>query len=171
MSRRLRSSCPLPHLDRFVALVATLVLALAACTSGSAAPSPSSAPSAAATTAPTVAPTSGPTATPAFPTTLTDDEGTSVEIAEEPQKIVSLTPATTEIVLAVGVGDRLVATDDGSDYPADAVPLPDVATFGSVDVEQIVSLERRGPTIIDAVIDREAIAPVTRYDKVREREL
>ena len=33
------------------------------------------------------------------------------------------------------------------------------------------ALERRGPTIIDAVIDRDAIAPVTRYDKVREREL
>ena len=32
-------------------------------------------------------------------------------------------------------------------------------------------LERRGPTIIDAVIDREAIAPVTRYDRVRDREL
>jgi acetolactate synthase I/II/III large subunit len=34
-----------------------------------------------------------------------------------------------------------------------------------------LGLERRGPTIIDAVIDREAMAPVTRYDKVREREL
>jgi acetolactate synthase-1/2/3 large subunit len=32
-------------------------------------------------------------------------------------------------------------------------------------------LERRGPTVIDAVIDREAIAPVTRYDRVRVREL
>lgn len=32
-------------------------------------------------------------------------------------------------------------------------------------------LERRGPTIIDAVIDREALGPVTRYDRVREREL
>jgi acetolactate synthase-1/2/3 large subunit len=32
-------------------------------------------------------------------------------------------------------------------------------------------LERRAPTIIDAVIDREAIAPVTRYDRVRIREL
>jgi acetolactate synthase-1/2/3 large subunit len=31
--------------------------------------------------------------------------------------------------------------------------------------------ERRAPTIIDAVIDREAMAPVTRYDRVREREL
>jgi acetolactate synthase I/II/III large subunit len=32
-------------------------------------------------------------------------------------------------------------------------------------------LQRRGPTVIDVVIDREAMAPVTRYDKVREREL
>ena len=31
--------------------------------------------------------------------------------------------------------------------------------------------ERRAPTIIDAVIDRQALAPVTRYDRVREREL
>ncbi len=34
-----------------------------------------------------------------------------------------------------------------------------------------VALERRAPTVIDAVIDREAIAPVTRYDAVRVREL
>ena len=34
-----------------------------------------------------------------------------------------------------------------------------------------IGLERRGPTLIDAVIDREAIAPVTRYDRVRVREL
>jgi acetolactate synthase-1/2/3 large subunit len=32
-------------------------------------------------------------------------------------------------------------------------------------------LKRNGPTIIDAVIDRDAIAPVTRYDRVRIREL
>ncbi len=32
-------------------------------------------------------------------------------------------------------------------------------------------LERRRPTIIDAVIDRQAMAPVTRYDRVRVREL
>lgn len=31
--------------------------------------------------------------------------------------------------------------------------------------------DRRGPTVIDAVIDRDAIAPVTRYDSVRTREL
>ena len=87
------------------------------------------------------APTASPDAVPAFPVTLTDDEGTAVKLAAEPQKIVSLTPATTETLFAIGAGDRVVATDDGSDYPAEAAPLPDVATFGSVDVEKIVALD------------------------------
>ncbi len=41
------------------------------------------------------------------------------------------------------------------------------------DFEQALAhgLKRNGPTIIDAVIDRDAIAPVTRYDRVRIREL
>jgi len=34
-----------------------------------------------------------------------------------------------------------------------------------------IAAERRGPTVIDAVIDRDAIAPVTRYDRVRTREV
>src|SRR5262245_47766515 len=72
--------------------------------------------------------------------TLTDDEGGTVTLAAEPQKIVSLTPAVTETLFAVGAGDRVVATDDSSDYPAEAKALPDVVTFGTVDVEKIVSL-------------------------------
>ena len=58
-----------------------------------------------------------PTPAAAFPVTVTDDEGTAVEIAAEPETIVSLTPANTEILFALGAGDRVVATDDGSDYP------------------------------------------------------
>ena len=72
--------------------------------------------------------------------TVTDDEGTALTLASAPQKIVSLTPAVTETLFAVGAGDRVVATDDSSDYPAEAKPLPDVVTFGTVDVEKIVSL-------------------------------
>ena len=85
--------------------------------------------------------TASPTPAPEFPATLTDDEGTAVEIAAEPQKIVSLTPANTEILFALGAGDRVVATDDGSDYPTEAAALPDVATFATVDVEKVVSLD------------------------------
>jgi iron complex transport system substrate-binding protein len=92
-------------------------------------------------------PTASPSATataesaPDYPVTVTDDEGTAVEIAERPERIVSLTPGTTEILFAIGVGDRVVATTDADDYPPEAVPLPDVASFGSVDLEAIVALE------------------------------
>jgi iron complex transport system substrate-binding protein len=72
---------------------------------------------------------------------VTDDEGTTVEIPAEPERIVSLTPATTEILFALGAGPRVIATTDFDDYPPEAVALPDVATYTAVDVEKIVGLE------------------------------
>ena len=121
------------------AVVAVLVLILAAC-SGTAAPSTSpSAALASATPGATAVPTPSPSAVPAYPVSLTDDEGTAVTIPAAPKKIVSLTPASTEILFALGAGDRVVATDDGSDFPAEAVALPHVATFSSVDTEKLVA--------------------------------
>jgi iron complex transport system substrate-binding protein len=130
----------LPDRRRGVVL-ALLVLAaiVSGCTPGAAspsAPSASASPSASAAVA-----TPSPTPAAAFPVTVTDDEGTAVEVASEPDAIISLTPATTEILFALGAGDRVVATDDGSDFPEEAVALPDVATFSSVDVEKVVALE------------------------------
>jgi cobalamin transport system substrate-binding protein len=91
------------------------------------------------TPAPTATPE--PTAPPAFPVTVTDDEGTAVTIQSEPQKIVSLTPATTETLFALGVGSRVVGkVEDVADYPPEASSIPLVATFSGVDVEKIVSL-------------------------------
>lgn len=40
--------------------------------------------------------------------------------AGDPQAIVSLTPATTEILYAVGAGEQVVAVDERSDHPEDA---------------------------------------------------
>ncbi len=92
-------------------------------------------------TLPTAAPTEAPTEAPAFPATLTDDEGTEVVIAAEPAKIVSLTPAATETLFALGVGDRVVGkVEDWNLYPPEAAAIPDLAKFGSVDVEGIVGL-------------------------------
>ncbi len=86
-------------------------------------------------------PSPSPVAAASFPLTLTDDEGTTVELKNEPGKIVSLTPATTEILYAIGAGDRTVAkVEDFTPYPPEADRLPVVAKFGSVDVEQIVNL-------------------------------
>lgn len=91
--------------------------------------------------APSFGPTPAVTATPG-PVTLTDDEGTTVTIAAEPQRIVSLTPAATEILFAIGAGDRVVAkVEDITPYPPEADDLQVVATFDGTDVEKIVGLE------------------------------
>ncbi len=121
---------------RGVALSLALSALLAACTSPGGAPS--SAP-AITPAPPSTRPSSSPAA--AFPLTITDDEGTAVQIAAEPDVIVSLTPAVTETLFMLGAGDRVVATDDGSDYPEAAAALPDVASFSRVDIEQVVSLD------------------------------
>ncbi len=127
-------------LSRALALV-TFVLVLLGCGAG---PGPLWTPGTG-TAAPFVTPnpTPAPTATPApaFPVTVTDDEGTAVTIAAEPTKIVSITPATTETLFALGVGSRVVGkVEDVAKYPPDADSIPIVATFSSVDVERIVSL-------------------------------
>ena len=109
-------------------------------TAPTAAPTPTTAP----TTAPTPAPTTPPSPSSAavFPLTLTDDEGTVVELPAMPQKIVSLTPAVTETLFAIGAGDRLVGkVEDVANFPPEAADVPVVGTFAGVDVEQIVALE------------------------------
>ena len=127
--------------SRLVALIAALFLAVG-CAGGPGSPlwTPGSGTAGPyLTPAPTATPE--PTAPPAFPVTITDDEGTAVTIATEPQKIVSLTPATTETLFALGVGSRVVGkVEDLAKYPPEADSLPIVATFSGVDVEQILEL-------------------------------
>ena len=126
--------------SRFVALLAVLFIVLG-CNAGSGSPPWTPGTGTAApflTPAPTPSPE--PTAPPAFPVTVTDDEGTAVTIPAEPQKIVSLTPATTETLFALGAGSRVVGkVEDVANFPPEAASIPVVATFSSVDVEKIVS--------------------------------
>jgi len=135
--------------SRSIPALAGLLLAvvLAACSAAPAAtptpapatPIPSTAP--VATAEPTAAPTEATTPAPLFPVELTDDEGGTTTIPAEPARIVSLTPAATEILFELGAGDRLVGkVEDFTPYPEAAAAVPDVARFGSVDVEKIVSL-------------------------------
>ena len=76
-----------------------------------------------------------------FPVTVVDDEGTEIVIRSRPDRIISLSPANTETVFALGGGPRLVGGTDFDDYPAEAVELADVATFNGVIMERLVDLE------------------------------
>lgn len=57
-------------------------------------------------------------------------------------RIVSLACSNTEIVAALGCGDRLVGVDDHSDFPEDAVrELPRLGPDLSIDVDAVARLE------------------------------
>jgi iron complex transport system substrate-binding protein len=79
-------------------------------------------------------------ATPAV-ITLVDDEGTTVTLQGTPQKVVSLTPATTELLFALGEGDRLVGRTDFDDFPPEATEIAAVASFQGVEIEQVVEID------------------------------
>ena len=126
------------------AVFAVVAIALSACGGSAASSVPAIPPDATGSLLPpeTATPPASPSAGPAFPVTLTDDEGTKVELPAEPKKIVSLTPAETEVLFALGVGDRVVGkVEDFTPDPPEAAAIPDVAKFGQVDVEKIVGLD------------------------------
>ena len=55
-----------------------------------------------------------------YPLEITDGYGTKVTIKEEPKKIVSCSPAMTEIVFSLGKGDCLVGRTALCNYPEEA---------------------------------------------------
>lgn len=82
-----------------------------------------------------------PTATPALPAiVLTDDAGRTVEIAEAPQRLVSFAPSNTEILFALGLGDRVVGVTDFCDYPEEAKAIEKVGGI-EPNLEKVVSLD------------------------------
>ena len=84
---------------------------------------------------------------PNFPLTVTDDLGRTVKIERLPQRVVSLAPSNTEILFALGLGDKIVGTTDYCDYPEAAKSKPRVAGYSTPDLEKIVSVQ---PDIIIA---------------------
>ncbi|MFI3257431.1 MAG: cobalamin-binding protein [Spirochaetales bacterium] len=58
-----------------------------------------------------------------------------------PQRIVSLSPAATEIIFALGAGEKLVARTDFCNYPQEAQNIPSVGGFDgkSFSVESIIA--------------------------------
>lgn len=73
------------------------------------------------------------------PTTYTDDLGRKVRISEVPRRIVSAAPANTEILFALGLGDRVVGVTKYCDYPSQAKKKPKVGEFSKLSVEAIIA--------------------------------
>lgn len=75
-----------------------------------------------------------------FPVTITDDLGREVTVNEAPEKIVSLAPGNTEMLFAMGAGDRVVGVTSYDDYPAEVADIEKIGDFTGPNVEKIASL-------------------------------
>ena len=58
-----------------------------------------------------------------------------------PTAIVSLSPTATEMLFAIGAGDQIIAVDDFSDYPAEALEKPHELSGFEPNVEAIAALD------------------------------
>jgi len=117
------------RLAAVIAVAALLALPLAGCAKPAAeAPAPAPAKAAA-----------------AFPVTITDDASRTVTIATEPKRIVSLAPANTEIVYALGIFDRMVGVTTYDDYPA---AVKDVAKVGDFTTPNLEAIAAAKPDVI-----------------------
>src|SRR5712671_4429432 len=75
------------------------------------------------------------------PRAFTDEAGRHVQIPANVKRIVSLAPNLTEIVFALGEGDRLAGDTDFCDYPAEASKRPHVGGPVNPNLEQVVALK------------------------------
>ena len=72
--------------------------------------------------------------------TVTDDYGRTVVIPAHPQRVVSLSPAVTEIMFALGADSLLVGRTDFCEYPAEALQIPSIGGISNLNIEKILSL-------------------------------
>jgi len=70
-----------------------------------------------------------------------DDRGKTLRLAAPASRIISIAPHLTEIAFAAGVGSRLDAVSEYSDYPPEAQRLPRVGDGARVDIERILMLK------------------------------
>lgn len=96
-------------------------------------------------------------ARPAAGITATDALGRTVTVAKRPERIVSLAPSNTEILFALGLGERVVGVTDYCDYPPEAKAKEKVGGFKDPSVEKVVALR---PDLVLATggIQREVVA-------------
>ena len=80
-------------------------------------------------------------ATGTFPVTVTDDAGREVTIDARPERIVSLAPANTEIIAALGATDRLVGVTTLCDYPPEVADIEKMGDFVQPNLEAIAAAE------------------------------
>jgi iron complex transport system substrate-binding protein len=72
---------------------------------------------------------------------VVDDLGRLVNIKETPQRIISLSPSNTEILFALGLGEKVVGVTEYCNYPPEALDKEKVGGYSTPDIEKIIALQ------------------------------
>ena len=86
-----------------------------------------------------------------------DDLGRTVTLAAPARRIVSLVPATTELLFAIGAGDAVVGRTNWCDYPDAALAVPSVGDGVGPNLELVVG-RRPDLVLLYASANRESVA-------------
>ena len=102
---------------------------------------------------------------PSFPVTVEDSSGEAVTFEAAAGRIISLSPGATEVLFALGAGDRVVAVDQFANYPPEVGDLdkldytspapepalglePDLVIFGSQQEPHVAQFRDLGMTVL-----------------------
>lgn len=72
---------------------------------------------------------------------LVDSRGVEITLESAPRSIVSLSPANTEILYALGAGDQIIAVSEYCNYPEEALSKQQLPTGEKLSVEALVALK------------------------------
>jgi len=104
-----------------------------------------------------------------YPITFVDSLGRNVTLTNQPERIISVIPSTTETIFALGAGDRVVGVTRFDVYPPELVrglengSIISVGSGRSIDIEKVVALD---PDII--FVGREAFFVTKSITKLEE---
>ena len=98
-----------------------------------------------------------------YPMTVTDGLGNSVTINEEPQKIVSLSPNTTEILYAIGAGDKVIGVSSWCNYPEEALEKEQLGDAWSANIERIIELEA-DLVLVSGIFSADNVSSLANFD-------
>ena len=86
----------------------------------------------------------------AHPATFKDALGREISLSAAPKRLIALAPNLTEILYALGLGDRVVGVTDHCNYPPEASLKQKVGSYVHLNVEQIISLS---PELVIGTVD------------------
>lgn len=69
-----------------------------------------------------------------------DDYGRMINTPTNPQRVVSVSPAVTEIMFDLGAGELLVGRTDFCNYPEEALAIESIGGISNLNIEKIISL-------------------------------